>query len=119
MLVWFGETVTNKHVTLCSLIQNRVIERQYHTYFDWEGSNANKFFGMFGSEFREKCAADVKADPALKQSIVAFLNLGNTRNQTIHLNFASFTMDKTVEEAYALYKKALAFVDYLKNWFSV
>ena len=47
----------------------------------------------------------------LKQSIKAFLEIGNVRNQLVHQNFASFSLEKTAAEIYALYKCALYFVD--------
>src|ERR1700749_345153 len=31
---------------MVGLIEQKEIPRQYHTYFDWEKKNANKFFAM-------------------------------------------------------------------------
>src|SRR3989442_224592 len=38
---------------MISLLKKKAIERQYHTFFDWEGSNANKFFSLFGTDFKD------------------------------------------------------------------
>jgi uncharacterized protein with ParB-like and HNH nuclease domain len=43
----------------------------------------------------------------------AFLELGNERNRLVHENYATFPMEKTLEEVYALYKKSCLFVDAL------
>ncbi|MBX5183382.1 hypothetical protein HJB88_12120 [Rhizobium sp. NZLR5] len=42
----FGSSHPAAHV-----VRVKAISRQYHTWFDWDKSNANKFFGMFGAEF--------------------------------------------------------------------
>jgi hypothetical protein len=95
---------------LLEFVKNKAIERQYHTYFQWDRSNANSFFGLFGSEFRDFMVAQVKASPQLASSIAAFLELGNIRNQLVHQNFAVFPLQKTAEEIFGLYETALLFV---------
>lgn len=98
-----------------ALVRKKALERQYHTYFNWEGQNANSFFSNFGEEFGKKCRAEVKADEGLSDAISAFLELGDTRNKLAHLNFAQFPVDKTSDEIYALYQRALKFLDYVKR----
>lgn len=93
------------------LVQNKVLSRQYHTLFDWSKSNANQFFGLFGIAFRQMMEERVKASEELRNSIRAFLEVGNVRNLMVHQDFASFPLDKTLDEIYALYKQSLFFVD--------
>jgi hypothetical protein len=111
----FAAAVTADNHVLTWLVKNKAVSRQYHTWFDWEKKNANSFFGLFGEEFREcmrKCVSD---DATLKMSIEAFLEVGRERNRLVHLDFGSFTLEKTVEEIYALYSMAMKFVE----WFPV
>lgn len=68
-------------------VKNKAIERQYHTYFDWDRSNANRFFGLFGSGFKEYMNKKVQASEQLAASIKAFVELGSIRNQLVHQNF--------------------------------
>ena len=89
-------------------------QRQYHTYFDWDEKNANKFFSLFGSDFKDKISKKVEADEELTNSIIAFLELGSIRNKLAHLNFANYPLDKTADEIYNLYKNAKTFVDFLR-----
>lgn len=96
---------------LVQLIRNKAIERQYHTFFTWDSSNANTFFSMFGSEFKEFMKAKLKEREELATSIRNFLELGNLRNQLVHQNFATFEIEKTPEEIFALYRSARAFVE--------
>ena len=33
---------------IVAFVDNKAIKRQYHTFFSWDGNNANQFFGLFG-----------------------------------------------------------------------
>ncbi|NJL06084.1 MAG: hypothetical protein HC911_14505 [Chloroflexaceae bacterium] len=96
---------------LVHLSKRKAIERQYHTYFTWDGNNANTFFALFGDSFKDFMSGEIKRNQELRESIKAFLELGQTRNQIVHQNFAEFTLEKTPEEIYTLYKQARTFVE--------
>jgi hypothetical protein len=98
-----------------SFLRNKAIERQYHTYFDWKVSNANKFFALFGEIFKDNMGNDINDDRSIVEAIKAFVELGNTRNELAHLNFASFALDMTAEEVYRKYQIAYHFVNYLEG----
>jgi hypothetical protein len=93
-----------------ALVRNKVLKRQYFTYFDWDGRRAGPFFSLLGEDLGEKLKLDSKVDP-LKSSVEAFLELGYLRNCLVHQNFAGFVFEKTNEEVYALYQRASVFVD--------
>lgn len=107
---------TNGSSCITSLVKNKAVSRQYHTWFKWDDSNANQFFGLFGPEFRQHMAEKVRASESLRTAIQAFLELGNERNKLAHQDFASFALEKTLDEIYALYKQALPFVQGLGNF---
>ncbi len=92
-------------------VKNKAISRQYHTWFKWDDSNANQFFGLFGSSFKQAMTERVKASEELRLSIRAFLEVGNERNKLVHQDFASFPLEKTLDEIYSLYRQSLLFVD--------
>jgi hypothetical protein len=96
-----------------AFVRNKAISRQYHTFFNWEGNNANTFFGLFGKEFRDSMSLKTKESEILAESIKAFLELGNERNRMVHQDYASFPLDKTLDEIYRLYKTGLFFVENL------
>jgi len=96
---------------ITSLVEEKVISRQYHTYFDWRESNANKFFTLFGKDFKTQFQDVINKDMLLEEGVKAFLELGNLRNALIHQNFASYTVNKTGTEVYGMYKKAESFVN--------
>jgi phage/plasmid-associated DNA primase len=113
LIVQFVSNQCRGDETVISLTKAKVIDRQYHTYFDWDGKNANKFFALFGSTFSDSAKEEVSNDEALDNSIKAFLELGKTRNALVHLNAAAYFLEKTAEEIYQMYVKATYFVGFL------
>lgn len=94
-----------------NFVKNKAVARQYHTWFQWEQSNANAFFGLFGADFRAAMVERVKKSEDLHSAITAFMQIGSERNKLVHQDYATFPMEKTLEEIYDLYRKALPFVD--------
>ena len=114
LILEFARSNSGNNDLIISIIQHKAVKRQYHTYFDWENStNANKFFSMFGEDFKAKMAQIVRNDDHLAKSIKAFIEIGNERNKMVHQNFAEIVIDKTAKEIYDLYKLALYFIEIL------
>ena len=91
-------------------VKNKAISQQYHTFFDWKSSNANTFFSLFGEAFKTFMAAEIKNNGNLAESIKAFIELGRERNRLVHQDYGTFSLDKTTEEIFQLYRTALPFV---------
>lgn len=111
----FAKSQSNENEMIMSIIKQKAISRQYHTNFDWDKSNANKFFTLFGTEFKAKMNNQIKENAELDKSIKAFLEIGNERNKMVHQNFAEITIEKTAEEIYKLYQTSLLFVETMKS----
>jgi hypothetical protein len=113
ILTRFVDEKSNSNALLNSFVRNKAIARQYHSFFDWRGNNANTFFSLFGDEFKRSAIEDIKSDSDLSQAIKDFLDLGNTRNELAHLNFANIDLDKTAEEVYRQFKRASKFITFI------
>ena len=98
-----------------NLIKSKAITRQYHTYFDWNSRNANRFLSLFGGNFRNDVSTEIREDRSLEEGCESFLILGRTRNRLVHENFAEFSLDYALEDIVELYGKALSFVAYLSE----
>lgn len=98
-----------------SFVRNKAISRQYHTWFKWDENNANQFFGYFGTDFKSAMITKIKESDDLSSSVRAFLELGNERNKLVHQDYATFALEKTLDEIYRLYQDARQFVEYLPN----
>lgn len=97
-----------------SLIEAKAITRQFYTYFDFKSSNTNKLFMMFGLLCKERAEKKIKHSEVLKSSQAAFLKICSLRNQMVHSNYASFSIDLTTEEIYRLYQEGCRFVDFFE-----
>lgn len=106
---------TDSNIKVRSFINNKAISRQYHTFFSWDKSNANSFFGLFGDDFKKEMEIVIKNDEALNQSIKDFLFLGNKRNEMVHENYAIFSLENTTEELYLKYQSAQYFLQKLEE----
>ena len=115
IILSFVEKNSDDNLMIKSFVKNKAVERQYHTYFDWGTRNANRFFSLFGDEFKNQAKGDVKDNSELEKSIRDFLEIGNLRNELVHGNFAVSHIEKTVEEIYELYRSAHQFIDYLSS----
>ena len=102
---------TDGHV-LVWLVRRTTMNRQYHTWFDWKARNANRFFQLFGDDFKTRAEESVNGDETLKQSVADFLEIGRQRNSLVHDNFGDFALDKTADDVVALYNSAKVFVDW-------
>lgn len=107
----FVEHATNRNLLVTALVRNKAVSRQYHTWFQWDAGNANSFFGLFGSGFRDFMKSRIREDDDLDDSVRAFLELGRERNRLVHQDFGAFPLEKTTEEIHALYRRALRFVE--------
>ena len=100
---------------IVELVKNKAIKRQYHTLFDWERNNANRFFSLFGNDFKE--FMDGRMDDSMREAVSAFVEIGRERNRLVHSDFGSFPMEKTSAEVFLLYQKAMVFVESLRDQF--
>lgn len=112
-IVEFMHEISAQNTLLVEFLRNKAISRQYHTFFAWDSGNANTFFGLFGAAFREYMKAEIKQDTNIDAAIKAFLEIGAERNRLVHQDFGSYSLEKTADEIYALYRAALAFVEVL------
>ncbi|MET9646770.1 HEPN domain-containing protein [Streptomyces syringium] len=100
---------------IVTLIDQKVISRQYHTHFDWKRRKAGPFWSLFGKEYKKAVEQEIAAKEALKDGLEAFLEVGAVRNELVHSNYATFTLNKTLEEVYNLYSKGCLFIEELPH----
>lgn len=94
-------------------VRRKGLSRQFHALFDWEASNANKFFALFGEEFKSSMQARIGSDEPLAEAIRAFLELGQERNRLVHEDLGQYSLEKTANEIFALYQRGHHFVELL------
>ena len=118
LILQYASEVSSKDKRVVKLIENKVIERQYHTLFDWNSNNSNAFWKLFGEETKSKVRKTIDGEEGLKQAEKNFLQMGKMRNLLVHENFAEYDVNYTVEEIYTIYKSACDFISLIKTAFS-
>ena len=101
---------------LAEFVKKQAIGRRFAQLFQWgsdesPGRNANSFYILFGEGFSAHMKQRVQEDRDFDESVKAFLEIGNLRNQMVHESYADFQLNKTVEEVYSLYTSTALFVD--------
>jgi hypothetical protein len=107
----FVARASSGNAVVTSIVEKKAVQRQYHTWFQWDANNANSFFALFGSEFSERMKARISASDQLSGAVEAFLELGRSRNLLVHQNYGVFSLEKTVGEIHGLYISAKEFVE--------
>ncbi len=124
ILIEFVSNKSNNNSMAVNLFKKKAISMQYHSYFSWgeknnpdkPGKNANQFFALFGDDFKKEVEEEIKIKSELEQSVKAFLEIGHLRNIMVHSNFAAYYIDnKTAEEIFELYGKAIPFITYISE----
>lgn len=103
------------HPGVEGLIKRKAIDRQYHTYFDWNNRKPGPFFALFGEKYGNQIKELINEDAKLRESLASFLELGNLRNELVHENFAAFPFEKTADEVYELFQLSEAFVAFVEK----
>jgi hypothetical protein len=111
----YAASIAKSDNKLVAFIDNKALERQYHTMFDWTVSNTNKFWSLFGGD--EKIRARKKLDEeGLQNAEQAFLTIGKERNELVHRNFVEANVNYTFEEIYIKYQRACDFIDFVSRF---
>ena len=99
-------------VALVNFVKNQGLSRKYHTMFDWDVSNLNKFFSLFGNEAKTQLS-QTASEGELKEFAAAFIFINSERNRLVHQDYATFNLNTTSDEVWDRFKKASQFYDWL------
>jgi hypothetical protein len=111
----FVSEASNSSSLVEEIVRRKAINRQYHTWFDWETNNTNAFYKLFGKDFENFMKAKHISEPWLTDSARVFIELGRERNKLVHGNFGSFFLEKTTSEIFSAYIIASRFVEAVPN----
>lgn len=114
LLLKFVDVRTGGCTELRSLVEIKAVKRQYHSLFEWDQPNGfNKFFSLFGPEFKNAVITEIAEDPGLRRAAREFIEIGSLRNKIVHQNYATFVVDKSAAEIFVLFEGAIRFVGFL------
>lgn len=110
------DSTSNDH--LVNFLKKKALSRQYHTFFSWkEAPNnfANQLFGLFGKTFLARMKSSIKSDSDLATSLEAFHYIATKRNQLMHNNYVTQSLDCTIDEILDKSKKSSYFIELFKS----
>jgi len=110
LLEYFSEA-SNSHLLTITFIEKQAISHRVYTFFDFKAKNANTFFSLFGPEFVAYMREETAKAEDLRIAIRDFIEIGAERNNLVHGNFASSTLELTALEVYELYISATLFLE--------
>jgi hypothetical protein len=106
----YADKASNSDGCVTSLIRNKAIKRQFHTFFEWEKKKPGPFFTLLGDELGGKLKEDCAKSPG-KEQVESFLEVGHLRNSLVHQNYAEFLLDKSADDIRRLCESADLFVE--------
>lgn len=106
----FADSRSHHNSEIVAFLDNKALKRQYHTFFNWDGNNANQFFGLFGEGFKQLARKEIQENN-LTTAEGAFIAIGRERNRLVHQNFIEVQVNDTFDDIYAKYESACNFVE--------
>lgn len=100
-----------------NFLQKQALERKYHTLFEWDQKNANKFFGLFGGDFKKYVQQIIKDNIVLGEQQKSFLELGNLRNLIVHKGIDTYSLTSDLEVIKKMFDNSLEFAVFFCNSF--
>lgn len=114
----FIDGKSRKNPEIVAFVDNKAMKRQYHTFFNWDGNNANRFFGLFGEAFKRRAREEIQTKE-LGEAEAAFMAIGRERNRLVHQNYIEVQINDTFEEIWNKYEKACDFVELIAQLLSI
>lgn len=113
----FSAKMSGDSEHLVALIEQKAINRQYHTWFNWKDGSASTFFSLFGANFSDHMKKMKKDDAGFSAATDAFLEIGQTRNLLVHSNFSAYYIEKTAAEIFETYRLGRGFIERVSQEF--
>jgi hypothetical protein len=112
-ILTYADRVSSSDGCVTSLIRNKAIKRQFHSFFEWEKKKPGPFFTLLGEELGGTLKENCSRSPG-KEQIDAFLEVGYLCNCLVHQNYAEFHLDKSADDIRQLCESADRFVAHVE-----
>lgn len=99
-------------------VLHQALERKFFVLFNFnaEVKNINAFLSKFGPDYSQWAKDDIK-DEGIEKNQLDFLNFCRLRNSLVHSNYATYNIDKTLDDVWVEYGKALLLVNWIEASF--
>ncbi|MGI9250178.1 MAG: HEPN domain-containing protein [Pseudohongiellaceae bacterium] len=118
-----GTLVGHQGQIIENFVYNKMLDRNFHSLFQWDKRQANKFYSYFSgsnkdeANFTEFMKGKVRKDSDFNEAVESFLELGEQRNNLVHNDLASAQLDNiTIEDIERKYQAAQGFLPKFYNY---
>lgn len=101
--------LSSENALALNFLQKQALDRKYHTLFEWKEKNANKFFGLFGPDFKKYMMDVLKNDLTLKQQEKDFVELGELRNLIVHKGIDTYSLTSDLNTIKKMFDNSVEF----------
>lgn len=92
-------------------INSVAVNGQFYKWFNFRNTrNANPFFSMFGQDFKSKMRLLIDTRDWRIKAESDFIELCQKRNESVHRNYAAYSLDLTIDEIYEKHRSAMKFI---------
>lgn len=104
---------------MLSWLEQQAVDGQFFKWFDFRNAkNVNRFFSLFGVEFRDLARGVIDAREYRRKSESDFMLICIKRNECVHKNYAAYSLDLTVDDLWRKHLSAMGFIRALEVCFS-
>ncbi len=111
----FVVNASSDNERLLEFVRNAAIKRRFHDWFDWQSGNANKFYSLFGREFKTTMNELARVDETFANSVSCFVGIGSKRNILVHEDFIANSIQDTCNEIHVSFLSALYFIQNIRQ----
>jgi hypothetical protein len=104
---------TGTHDIFANFIEKQALERKFHSMFQWEATNINRFLALFGTENKKIMEDEIKVSEQLSSAMNDFIYINSQRNLLVHNNFAAFNLDAAMDDIWLKFGSAKRLSDWL------
>jgi hypothetical protein len=80
-------------------LQSVAVDGQFYKWFNFRSArNTNAFLAMFGQDFKDKVRKLLDAKDKRKKAESDFLELCQKRNESVHRNYAAYSLELTLQD---------------------
>ncbi|MBN7798431.1 HEPN domain-containing protein [Parahaliea mediterranea] len=101
---------------MSTFLEKSAIDGQFYKWFDFRSAkNTNPFLSKFGPDFREKMRQLIDKRENRQVAEANFLELCKKRNESVHRNYAAYSLDLTLHEIYEKHKSAMSYIRIVRH----
>lgn len=105
------QTGTNE--IFANFLEKQALERRFHSMFQWEAPNINRFLALFGTETKKAMENEIKDNELLSSAMSDFIYINSQRNLLVHNNFGAFSLDTAMDDIWRKFSSAKHLSDWL------